>query len=166
MKRLLKNKLLVLVTLVAMTAATFNCGLLMHPERKGHKGDHVDATALVMDCLWLLVGVVPGVVALVVDFSTGGVYESGSSMNVAPGQKFTFRLRGPAPQDADVAVTIQGPDGHAVFLLDRKVAQGEKISPMEFALPRELAAGKYSLSLTVNYAPKAEWGLHVASAQE
>ena len=166
MKRLLKNKMLVMVIMVGLTLATINCGVLMHPERNGHRGGRIDTTSLVLDCLWLIAGVVPGVVALVVDFATGGIYESGMAMNVAPGQEFAFRLRGEAPQDAEVAVMIQGPDGHAVFLLDRPVAQGEEIGQMDFALPAELAAGKYSLSLTVNDAPKAEWSLIVAAAQE
>ncbi|OGP57273.1 MAG: hypothetical protein A2V67_01100 [Deltaproteobacteria bacterium RBG_13_61_14] len=166
MKRLLKNKGLVLLMLVALTLAAINCGYIMHPERRGQNGGRIDATSLVLDCLWFFVGVIPGVVALAVDFSTGGIYESGTAMNAAPGQKFTFRLRGPAPQDAEVAVTIQDQDGRVVSLLDRNVAQGEKIGPMEFALPAELAAGKYSLSLTVNDNPEAEWSLLVASAQK
>jgi hypothetical protein len=33
---------------------------------------------MVMDILWLIPGIVPGVIALVVDFSSGGIYVSGS----------------------------------------------------------------------------------------
>jgi len=166
MKRLLKNKVLVLVMLAAFTLATINCGYIMHPERRGQHGGQIDITTAILDCLWFFVGVVPGVIALAVDFSTGGIYESGTAMNAAPGQKFTFRLRGPAPEDAEVAVTIQDQDGRMVSLLDRNVAQGEKIGDMTFALPAELAAGTYSLSLTVNNNPEAQWSLLVASAQE
>ena len=166
MKRLLKNKVLVLVMLAAFTLATINCGYILHPERRGQKGGNIDITTLILDCLWFFGGLIPGVVALAVDFSTGGIYESGKDISAAPGQKFTFRLRGSAPQDAEVAVTIQDQDGRVVSLLDRNVAQGEKIADMTFALPAELAAGKYSLSLTVNDEPQAEWGLLVASAQE
>jgi hypothetical protein len=165
MKRFLKNKVLVLVMLVALTAATMNCGLLMHPERKGKTGGHIDATALVLDCLWLFVGVVPGVVALAVDFVSGGIYESGMTMNVTPGQKVTLRLPGPAPVAAEVAITIEGPDGNAVSLLDRNVSPGEEIGMMNFTLPTELVSGKYLMSLTVNDVPSAEWGLNVASAK-
>ena len=165
MKRFLKSKVLVLVMLVALTAATINCGVLMHPERNGKKGGKIDTTALVLDCLWLIVGVVPGVVALVVDFATGGIYGPGMAMNVTPGREFAFRLPGPAPTDAEVAVTLESPDGNAVSLLDRKVAQGEEIGLMNFALPTKLADGKYFMSLTVNDVPTAEWGLNVASAK-
>lgn len=166
MKRLMKKKTLALVMLVALTLASINCGVLMYPERKGQTGGNIDKTVLVLDCLWLLAGVVPGVVALVVDFYTGGIYESGTAMNVSPGQEFTFRLHGSAPQDAEVAVTIQGQDGRLVSLLDHKVVQGEETGDMTFNLPADLEAGNYSLAMRVNNDPNAEWGLHVASAQE
>jgi hypothetical protein len=166
MKRLFKHKVLALALLVALTFAAVNCGILLHPERKGHKGGSIDGPVLVMDCLWLIAGVVPGVVALVVDFTTGGMYKSGTAMNTAPGQAFTFRLRGEAPRKAEVAVTIQGRDGRVVSLLDRNLTQGEIISDMQFALPADLAPGDYSLAMSVNHNPNAEWTLHVASAQE
>jgi len=166
MSRFLKNKFLVVALLCGLTISTARCGILMHPERKGQTGGQIDTTALILDCLWLFAGVVPGVAALVIDFVTGGIYGSGSAMNVEPGQKFTFNLRGPAPLEAEVAVKLQDPDGRTVFLLDRDVARGDEIGPMKFALPTEMPAGKYSLSLTVNDDPKAKWGLNVASAQE
>jgi hypothetical protein len=50
------------------------CGYLLHPERRGNHGGTIDGASLVMDLLWLLPGVVPGVVALIVDFSSGAVY--------------------------------------------------------------------------------------------
>ncbi len=166
MKRLLKNKVLTLAIMAALTLATVNCGILMHPERKGQTGGTIDNSALIMDCLWLLAAVVPGVVALVVDYATGGIYESGTTMKVAPGQEFAFALRGRAPADAEVEVLIQDQDGRVVSLLDHNVNEGEVVGGMTFALPTELEEGKYSLSLTVNDAPQAEWGLIVASAQE
>jgi len=166
MKRLLKHKVLALALLVALTFATINCGVLLHPERKGQKGGNIDPSALVMDCLWLIAGVVPGVVALVVDFATGGIYKPGMAMNMSPGQAFTFRLRGEAPQSAEVAVTIQGQDGRVVSLLDRNLTQGEVIGDMTLSLPADLDAGDYSLSMSVNNNPNAQWSLHVASAQE
>ena len=64
------------LTAMLATAAlpTAGCGYLLHPERRGNDGGTIDGGSLIMDLLWLLPGVVPGVVALVVDFSSGAVY--------------------------------------------------------------------------------------------
>jgi hypothetical protein len=60
--------------LATTTAASAGCGYILHPERRGNQGGTIDGASLVMDLLWLLPGVVPGVVALVVDFSSGAIY--------------------------------------------------------------------------------------------
>ncbi len=53
------------------------CGYFLHPERRGAQSGAIDGATMVMDCLWLLAGIVPGVVALVVDFSSGAIYVNG-----------------------------------------------------------------------------------------
>jgi hypothetical protein len=58
---------------LASAVPTSGCGYFLHPERRGNHYDVVDSS-LVMDLLWILPGVVPGVVALIVDFSSGAVY--------------------------------------------------------------------------------------------
>ena len=86
MKKALKSKVLVLFLLAAMLLSVARCGYLLHPERKGTKSGNIDPVILIMDCAWLIVFFVPGVVALVVDFTTGCIYESGGALNVEPGK--------------------------------------------------------------------------------
>lgn len=50
------------------------CGYIMHPERRGQTGGQVDATVAIMDGVGVLLFVVPGVIAFIVDFSTGAIY--------------------------------------------------------------------------------------------
>lgn len=50
------------------------CGYLLYPERNGRTGGRIDTVVLVVDLLWLLPGLVPGIVCLAVDFTTGCVY--------------------------------------------------------------------------------------------
>ncbi|MDA3863982.1 MAG: hypothetical protein PF689_08980 [Deltaproteobacteria bacterium] len=66
---------------VAVFAFTASCGYILYPERRsgGAKGGKVDVSVVVMDCLWLLPAVVPGLVALLVDGLTGAWYQSGGS---------------------------------------------------------------------------------------
>jgi hypothetical protein len=54
------------------------CGTILYPERRGQTAGHVDTGVAVMDGLWCLVFIIPGVVAFIVDFGNGAIYESGS----------------------------------------------------------------------------------------
>lgn len=51
------------------------CGTLFHAERKGQTpSDKIDPEVLILDCCGLLFGVIPGVVALVLDFNNKTIY--------------------------------------------------------------------------------------------
>jgi hypothetical protein len=64
-------------TMLTVGTSTVGCGYILYPERRGIQAGTIDTATMVMDLLWLLAGVVPGVVALVVDFSSGGIYATG-----------------------------------------------------------------------------------------
>jgi len=53
------------------------CGSILYPERRGQKAGNIDAGVAVMDGVLLLFFIVPGVIAYVVDFSTGAIYLPG-----------------------------------------------------------------------------------------
>ena len=63
-------------TVLATVVSSTGCGHFLYPERRGNSSD-VDGGTLVMDLLWLLPGIIPGVVALIVDFSSGAIYTRG-----------------------------------------------------------------------------------------
>jgi hypothetical protein len=72
--------------LITVAASSIGCGYLLYPERRGQQGGYIAGGTLVMDLLWLIPGVVPGVVFLIVDFTSGGMYVSGRvAMNHANG---------------------------------------------------------------------------------
>ena len=51
------------------------CGTLFHAERKGQQAStQVDPTVLILDCCGLLFGIIPGVVAIVIDYSNKTIY--------------------------------------------------------------------------------------------
>ena len=81
-------------TLLATAATPIGCGYFLYPERRGNS-TNVDGGTLVMDLLWLLPGILPGVIALVVDFSSGAIYRSGggrSSVLMSPKGRVAVRL--------------------------------------------------------------------------
>ncbi|MBE2250119.1 MAG: hypothetical protein IAE78_11265 [Myxococcus sp.] len=58
-------------------AATSGCGYLLYPGRRGRTGGRIDIPVLIIDLLWLLPGVLPGAICLIVDFVSGCIYEGG-----------------------------------------------------------------------------------------
>jgi hypothetical protein len=51
-----------------------SCGTLLYPERRGQPTGRLDVGVVALDGIGLLVFLVPGVIAFIVDFSTGAIY--------------------------------------------------------------------------------------------
>jgi hypothetical protein len=64
-------------TMLTVGTSSVGCGYILYPERRGNRGGAIDGATMVMDLLWLLAGIIPGVVALIVDFSSGAIYVGG-----------------------------------------------------------------------------------------
>jgi hypothetical protein len=72
------SRALSLTLCAAIGLPLVGCGTILYPERRGQSGGRVDTGVAVMDGLWLLCFIIPGVVFYIVDFSNGAIYESGS----------------------------------------------------------------------------------------
>lgn len=83
-RNLIKNAAIALPGLIALNS----CGTLIYPERRGRGGSHLDPQVVIMDGLLCLLFILPGVIAFVVDFSTGAIYTdsySGIQKHDVPG---------------------------------------------------------------------------------
>src|SRR5215510_1038009 len=60
--------------LLAATVFLASCGTLLYPERRGQPAGRLDVGVVVLDGIGLLLFLVPGVIAFVVDFATGAIY--------------------------------------------------------------------------------------------
>ncbi len=91
-------------TMITTACGQLGCGYFLHPERRGRQSGTIDSATMVMDLLWLLPGIVPGVIALVVDFSSGAIYVGGrSALRLAPDGRLAVRLpRSAAPARLEV----------------------------------------------------------------
>jgi len=161
MKRILKSRAIALVVLAALLVASVQCGTILYPERKGQTKGSIDAGVLIMDCAWLLVWIVPGVIALIVDFSNGCIYQpaGGKRVSLRPDGRLVFRLNDPAPAAAQVAVTLEDPTGLQVkaTLMEKSVAQGERIGKVNLAIPAGLERGDYRLVVRINGETSVAW---------
>jgi hypothetical protein len=102
------------VTALLATAAPMlaGCAYILHPERRGNRGGAIDGGMLVCDILWLLPGIIPGVVALIVDFSNGAIYVGG-------------RYAVTVPADGHVAVRL--PETPAAKTLDVRLVSSDRV---------------------------------------
>ncbi len=161
MKKLSRSKIIAVFALVGLVFATANCGTILYPERKGQESGNIDVEVLVMDCLWLLVGVVPGVVALVVDFTTGAIYEPAMTVQANKDTRLSFRIRDAAPVDAAVEVVLEDALGDSRVLMQREVEKGESINEVMIDLPEDTTPGEYTLAVNVDGNQSAVWNLSV-----
>jgi len=97
-----------LAAVLALATTAGGCGYFFHPERRGNEGGEIAGASLIGDLLWLIPGIVPGVVALAIDFSSGAIYYGGGSRTVVRvGANDTIKVKLPehAPQSTlDVRV--------------------------------------------------------------
>jgi hypothetical protein len=97
------------------------CGYLLYPERRGRRGGVIDGLPLIVDILWLIPGLVPGLICLIVDFGTGCIY--------AGGERGAGEPRGPG-SPVEIGVEVEGtrvasgwvqPDGRADLVWTKQI---------------------------------------------
>lgn len=67
-------RLFSLLTLCSLLIQIAACGTLLYPERRGQKTGQIDAGVAILDAVGLVFFIVPGLIALAVDFATGAIY--------------------------------------------------------------------------------------------
>jgi hypothetical protein len=50
------------------------CGYILYPDRRGQKGGQIDPVVAILDGAGVLLFIVPGLIAYIVDFSQGTIY--------------------------------------------------------------------------------------------
>lgn len=79
-----------------LTSSVVGCGTILYPERRGQPATRVDWAVVAMDGLLLLLFLVPGIIAFVVDFTTGAIYlPVGSSVAAASKENRYHKLQLP-----------------------------------------------------------------------
>lgn len=133
-------------------AALSGCATILHPERKGNYKGRIAVGSLILDLLWFIPGLIPGVIALVVDFSSGAIYLGGSAdvagperVAVLPGETITVNAPEGA-QEAHATLTLLGPDG---TVLDRSEGRwsSQARSDLRVTLADDAPIGEGSLAL-------------------
>ena len=163
------------VVLFAFLITTSGCGLILYPERRTEKLSNVKHTkTVVYDCLWLLAGIIPGVVALIVDAVEGTwnmtekelADQRASATDVPaavePGTGLSVRVHGMTPQDTDVTLRLMDAEGRdlaAPVHADAKA--GRQLDTMSIEVPRDASTGRATLALFVGDRQQTSWAVVV-----
>jgi hypothetical protein len=97
------------------------CGTLLYPERRGQEGKRIDATVALLDGLGLIFYIIPGLVALLVDFGTGAIYlpkgqAKGSLIRVEPKHLIPGQIRAIIYEEMGIEVDLNDPRAVATRL--------------------------------------------------
>lgn len=68
------GRILVWTILISCTISFSSCGYFLYPDRRGQTQGEIDVPVLILDCVGLFFFIVPGVAALLVDFSSGAIH--------------------------------------------------------------------------------------------
>ena len=152
--------LIAAVLAVWISVFSASCGIMLHPHRAQEtRSDKLDGVAILLDCAWLLVGILPGIVALAIDFVTGGAFFSKEELAVAPGGTVALDLPGPVPADCEVSLRLTGPDGRDLApRASARARQGEPLPcGLRLAVPEIRDSRGARLVLAVDGREQASW---------
>ncbi|MBN1634997.1 MAG: hypothetical protein JW920_00690 [Deltaproteobacteria bacterium] len=72
------RKITSILVLIFCIMSCASCGYFLYPERRGQTKGEIDLPVLILDCAGLFFYIIPGVVALAVDFTSGAIYLPGN----------------------------------------------------------------------------------------
>lgn len=90
-----------------------SCAAILHPERRGSHSGRVDVVPLVVDILLFIPGLIPGLIAIIVDFGTGAIYTGTGSAEVQDvGRHGTIAIKpGELPEGQKLSLRLLDEDG-------------------------------------------------------
>lgn len=116
------NRIVKVFIVVLLGFQITSCGTILYPERRNQEAGRIDLKVALMDGFWLLVGLIPGIIAFAVDFSTGAIYLPGSNL----GQLYddcirTIRFDPKTTTPAQIEEIISKETGHGIKFSDERI---------------------------------------------
>jgi hypothetical protein len=112
---------------------SLGCGAILYPERRGQRAHaRIDAGVAVMDACWVLLFIIPGVIAFAVDFSDGAIYLPGGAASATSLK--VVQTPTAHPDSASIERAVKQQTGLTIRLSDptlvrRKLASRDDIQP-------------------------------------
>jgi len=170
----MKSKALVILVLIMFTINVIGCGYIMHPERRtAPKSNQVDGGVILLDCLWLFAGIIPGVIALAVDgvsetwyYSQQEMQEMEKEVSVNAGQEIMLQVAGAAPTDAEVYLSLMSTEDDILQQTVQTIKAGETLGALSLNIPDNIQNEQAKLALVVNGEVQFTWNLHLHCEQQ
>ena len=127
-----------------LAASTAGCGYILHPERVGSPATaQIDLGVVILDSLLVLCFIVPGLVAFVIDISTGCIYIPDDAQNVSRTRRGW--LRGRRARDIEDAIAeLAGANASELCVLDPALLP-PRLEETTLSVLRSLPAGHAGL---------------------
>ena len=160
----MKQKLTAGFIIVFFAIITSGCGYILHPQRRGRGGGggKIDPITVVFDCLWLLAGIIPGVVALIVDGVSGTWYYGPGEKPVAdntpgnapvplvPGQKTVLQIRHKVAARDRITVQLVDHSGRVTYSAAYTTPRNNDLIPVALQIHKQAEASQQTMVLAVN----------------
>ena len=157
---LFRNRFLTVVALAAILLPASGCGTLMYPARIDAKpSTRLDTRVVILDCLWLVAGIIPGVVALATDFLTGAAYFPEGEANVSSGDTVSVKVYGAAPADCMMELRLVDKNGRDLAKPARvpSVTGEELDSDLRLVMPSGIEQKEAALVLALDGREQVRW---------
>ncbi len=161
---------------LAAILATSSCGYILYPERRnGPLSDETDVATVAFDCLWLLVGVIPGVVAIIVDATNDTWLYTQKELNelkaaqgpvrsVRPGSEVVVRVHGRALRDAELALMLVDDQGREIGSgTTIQAVENEPTEPLRVTLPADMPEGLAEIAVELDGRRQVAWTIETVA---
>ena len=155
-----RKRFLAVVALAAILLPASGCGTLLYPARMDAKAStRLDTRVVILDCLWLFAGVIPGVVALATDFLTGAAYFSEGEAVASAGDTVSVKVYGAAPADCMMELRLVDKNGRDLAQPARVASvTGEELdSDLALVMPSGIDSKEATLVLALDGREQVRW---------
>lgn len=137
----MKNKTLMSAFIAILVTQLSGCGVLLHPEREGQRGEKIDPAIAILDAAGLVLFIVPGLIAFGVDFYYGTIYlPNSASVDLDEDELNMLKKLDQSERMDALAKIVSDKTGQQVAAKDLQSYQANSVDELNFYVNNSKAA--------------------------